>query len=156
MAVSARGLETVVTTVLAFNKPLGKPLGDGGQYLQYGTTTVWPAHYAAVVGDRHVSLTKNESAMLLTLIAAGGVPVRRRELAAVWGPSERRAGPRSVDTRIYALRRKLGDSAYDPRLIVTVPGIGYAIHLGVIMSGGSVGRPRARVGERIARVGEGA
>jgi DNA-binding response OmpR family regulator len=97
--------------------------------VECGTIAVWPAWHLAYVGNRRVALTKGESAMLLTMINAGGEPVRRSQLAAAWGRTPRPVSDRSVDTRIYILRKKLGDDARDPQLILTVSGVGYAIHI---------------------------
>jgi two-component system OmpR family response regulator len=94
---------------------------------------VWPARHVALVRGRRVALTKGEGAMLQAMIAARGEPVSRSALAAVWSRQGRRATDRSVDTRIYALRKKLGDDARAPRLIVTVSGVGYGVHIDFIV-----------------------
>jgi DNA-binding winged helix-turn-helix (wHTH) protein len=96
---------------------------------------VWPAQHLAQVGNRRVRLTKGESAMLVTMLAAEGEPVSRERLGALWGRSGRPVGPRSVDTRIYVLRKKLGDDARAPRLIETIAGVGYAIHVDLVAEG---------------------
>jgi DNA-binding response OmpR family regulator len=136
-----------VTAPLALRGPSSD---DALEFLQSGPIAVWPAQYVALVGTRRVALTKGEGAMLLTMIAARGAPVRRSELAAVWG-ARRVLGGRSVDTRVYMLRKKLGDDARDPRLIVTVSGVGYAIHVDLVAEGRGDCRPSVNVQERTTR-----
>ena len=90
---------------------------------------MWPALFVAFIGDKRVGLTKGESAMLLTMVASGGEPVSRSMLGAACGRQTRRAGDRAVDMRISLLRKKLGEDARAPQLIVTVSGVGYAIRV---------------------------
>jgi DNA-binding response OmpR family regulator len=102
---------------------------------------VWPAEHVAYIAARKVTLTKGESAMLQILTAAEGRPVCRAELAAVRSRGGRTAGQRSIDSRIYWLRRKLKEDARSPRLIVTVFGVGYAIGVDVVIEGDLRARP---------------
>jgi DNA-binding winged helix-turn-helix (wHTH) protein len=141
----------LVTVTVARNR---RRAGDAALCLRCGPIAVWPAQHIAQVGNRRVALTKGESAMLLTMLAAEGEPVSRARLTAVWGRPGRPVGGRSVDTRIYALRKKLGDDARDPQLIVTVSGVGYAIYVDLAVEGGGVGRPPAAVWERTTREGQ--
>lgn len=92
--------------------------------------------------------------MLLTMVAAEGEPVSRAQLAAVWGRPDRPVNGRSVDTRIYVLRKKLGDDARDARLIVTVSGVGYAIRVDLAAEGGAIDGPSGEVWERTMREGQ--
>ena len=116
------------------------------QCLRRGSVVVYPAQHVAWVGHRLIKLTRNESAMLQAMIAAGGRPVKRADLAAVWSKRGKQASGRSVDTRVYALRRKLGDDARHPQIIVTVSGLGYAIHIDLVVEedGGYERRSRYR------------
>jgi DNA-binding response OmpR family regulator len=125
-----------------------REIGHVGPCLRSGNIVVWPARHTALVGYRRVALTKGESAMLLAMMAADGEPVSRSTLGAVLGYPVRRAGSRSVDTRIYALRKKLGDDARDPELIVTVSGVGYAIRVDLEAEARGVVRPSDGVWER--------
>lgn len=70
---------------------------------------------------RLVGLTATEFDLLVYLLAAPGV-VRAREelLAEVWGYRDG-SGPRTVDSHVRAVRRKVGDE-----VVRTVHGIGYA------------------------------
>jgi len=140
-----------VTASLVLNR---RASPDAGLCLRCGTTQVWPAQHVALVGNQRVALTKGESAMLLTMVAAGGAPVPRPMLAAVWGRPTRRAVGRSVDTRVSALRKKLGDDARAPRLIVTVSGVGYAIRVDLTAEGLGIDRPSTGMREGTTREGQ--
>jgi DNA-binding response OmpR family regulator len=88
----------------------GKILYDGGRY------QVW-------VSGRRVRLTRTQLAVMRALIAARGRALTRREiLDAAWADNLD-VGERAVDNVILRLRRKLGD----PRLIVTVRGVGFRL-----------------------------
>lgn len=72
-----------------------------------------------------VHLTPTEFSLLRELASRpGGLLTHTQLLRKVWGPAY---GTESHYLRVYVaqLRRKLGDNAAQPRLIVTEPGIGY-------------------------------
>ena len=72
-----------------------------------------------------VHLTKTEYALLESLVTnPGKLLTHQWLLRKVWGPGY---GRESQYLRVYvrALRRKLGDEATAPRLILTEPGVGY-------------------------------
>ncbi|MBV8705001.1 MAG: winged helix-turn-helix transcriptional regulator, partial [Acetobacteraceae bacterium] len=74
---------------------------------------------------REVALRRSEYELLRALLAAPGRALSRDHLLeAVAG---RRAGPfdRSVDMLVARLRQKIEPEPGRPRLIVTVPGVGY-------------------------------
>jgi DNA-binding response OmpR family regulator len=102
-------------------------------FLRHGMVVVWPAQRAARVRGRRVALTGGDGAMLEAMIAARGEPVSRAALAAECGRVGRRPAERAVDARISALRKKLGELSGDPRLIVTVGRVGYAIPVDVVV-----------------------
>jgi DNA-binding response OmpR family regulator len=71
-----------------------------------------------------VHLTPIEFDLLAHLLARPGVVFRREALLAdVWGYADG-AGPRTVDSHVRALRRKLGEDA-----VRTVHGVGYGLGL---------------------------
>jgi two-component system KDP operon response regulator KdpE len=78
----------------------------------------------ALDGER-IHLTKTEYALLEALVTnPGKLLTHQWLLSRVWGPGY---GQESHYLRVYvrALRRKLGDAAAAPRLILTEPGVGY-------------------------------
>lgn len=98
-----------------------------GAPLRIGDLTIDPARREVRRDGRLVALTDLELDLLHLLARHLGSPVSRetifRELRGL--PHDGR--DRSIDLRISRLRRKLGDGADDPRLILTVRGIGYQL-----------------------------
>jgi DNA-binding response OmpR family regulator len=76
---------------------------------------------------RVVVLTRAELSLLLSLARRSGRVVSRDELTrAVAGRGAER-GDRSVDVLISRLRRKIEADPKSPRMILTVPGVGYTL-----------------------------
>lgn len=72
-----------------------------------------------------VALTPSELDVLAALVAAAGRSVSRAHLLDAIASDSIGTSSRVVDVIVSSLRRKLGDPARMPRLIVTVPGVGY-------------------------------
>ena len=86
--------------------------------------TVEPRSRRVTVAGRPVELSPKEFDLLAYLAARAGTVVTKRELLSeVWqlpyGGSDK-----TVDAHLSWLRRKLGESAAEPRLIQTVRGVG--------------------------------
>jgi DNA-binding response OmpR family regulator len=76
---------------------------------------------------RAVALTRAELALLLSLARRVGRAVSRDDLTrAVAGRGAER-GDRSVDVLISRLRRKIEANPKSPRIILTIPGVGYRL-----------------------------
>ncbi|MBL9089355.1 MAG: response regulator transcription factor, partial [Planctomycetia bacterium] len=76
-------------------------------------------------GDRTISLTKTEVAILKLFARHPGVILsRNRFLDEVWG-LKHFPTTRTVDMHVARVREKLGDDADAPRVIHTVHGVGY-------------------------------
>jgi two-component system, OmpR family, response regulator RpaB len=76
-------------------------------------------------------LSATESQILARLASNPGQIVSREELLSLlWGQAGSRAETRTIDMHIAKLRVKLGDSARDPNLILTVRGKGYRLGTG--------------------------
>lgn len=76
-----------------------------------------------------VHLTPTEWGLLRVLVSNAGKPVTHERLFhAVWGHAE---GDAQLYLRVYVahLRRKLEADSYQPRLILTEPGVGYRLVL---------------------------
>jgi two-component system, OmpR family, KDP operon response regulator KdpE len=83
------------------------------------------ARRAVTRDDETVHLTKTELALLECLVRnPGKLLTQEYLLREVWGPQY---GTEANYLRVYVgqLRKKLGDDAANPRLILTEPGIGY-------------------------------
>jgi two-component system KDP operon response regulator KdpE len=93
--------------------------------LMFGNLTVdLPRRLVTIEGER-VHLTRTEYALLEALVGdPGKLLTHRWLLGRVWGPGY---AEETHYLRVYvrALRRKLGDDAAAPRLILTEPGVGY-------------------------------
>jgi DNA-binding response OmpR family regulator len=74
-----------------------------------------------------VNLTQREYALLQVLLGAEGAVMSRAELlAGVWG--EQWVGDqRTLDVHVRWLREKLEDDPAEPRLVLTVRGVGYRL-----------------------------
>jgi DNA-binding response OmpR family regulator len=93
-----------------------------GGALRVGALELDPAERRVRVGGEEVTLTATEFDLLAVLAARpGAVHTRDQLLAEVWGWRDG-SGPRTVDSHVRGLRRKLG-----PGWLRTVHGVGYAL-----------------------------
>ena len=93
-----------------------------GVVLRHGGLELDPATRQVRLREAEVHLTPIEFDLLAHLLARPGVVFRREQLLVdVWGYAEG-AGPRTVDSHVRALRRKLGEDA-----VRTVHGAGYGL-----------------------------
>lgn len=107
-----------VTAALAYRRDAPKQLRIGDLHIDFDARQV-------ARGREEVHLTPTEFGLLRELAGRpGGLLTHTQLLRRVWGPAY---GTESHYLRVYVaqLRRKLGDDAGHPRLIVTEPGIGY-------------------------------
>jgi DNA-binding response OmpR family regulator len=92
------------------------------EVLRVGALELDPAERRVRVGGEEVALTATEFDLLAVLAARpGAVHTRDQLLAEVWGWRDG-SGPRTVDSHVRGLRRKLG-----PGWLRTVHGVGYAL-----------------------------
>lgn len=115
---TAENLEARVRAVLR------RGPGDGPAVLSVGELTIDRAGREASLGGRALDLSPKEFDLLLLLVERSGSVVTKREmLVEVWrepyGGSER-----TVDVHLSWLRKKLGESASEPRYLQTVHGVG--------------------------------
>ena len=97
---------------------------SGPEPVRVGDLVVDERTRTATLAGRHVELARKEFDLLLALASRAGEVVSKRELLAdVWqqayGGSER-----SVDVHLSWLRRKLGETAAEPRYLHVVRGVG--------------------------------
>ena len=92
--------------------------------IEAGHLRVHPGERQAFVDGAALPLTRKEFDLLAYLAARPGRVVSRRELLEeVWRqPSI--GDDQTIDVHLYWLRRKLGESAADPRFLHTVRGVG--------------------------------
>ncbi|WP_249123202.1 MULTISPECIES: response regulator transcription factor [unclassified Bradyrhizobium] len=104
---------------------LGRPAEASGVVRFEGWSLETAARVLTNAEGQAVALTPSEFDVLATLIAAGGRTVSRAHLLDALASNGDVGPSRVVDVIVSSVRRKLGDPARAPRLIVTVPGIGY-------------------------------
>ena len=93
--------------------------------LVYHHIAIDPARRKVTVDAREVELTTNEFQLLHVLIASPGIVFSREALLRKVWKDDTFVTDRSVDTLVKRLRRKIGDDAADPQVILTVWGAGY-------------------------------
>jgi two-component system alkaline phosphatase synthesis response regulator PhoP len=118
---SPRELVARVRALLRRGKPADPPL----ERVAFGDVEVDFKGYEVRKSGAAVELTAREFALLRLLVSHPGEVLRRDTiLNEVWG-DDWDVFPRTVDTHIANLRRKLEDDPADPRYIVNVRGVGY-------------------------------
>ena len=99
--------------------------GEGPTRYRIGNVEIDFQRYEARRGDESVDLTPKEFRLLRYLIQRKDQVVRRLDLLdAVWGEGVF-VTPRTVDTHIANLRKKIEDDPSRPRYLVSVRRVGY-------------------------------
>jgi two-component system alkaline phosphatase synthesis response regulator PhoP len=118
---SPRELTARVKALLRRGKPVDSPL----ERVSFGDIEVDFKGYEVRKSGEAVELTAREFALLRLLVSHPGEVLRRDViLNEVWG-DDWDVFPRTVDTHIANLRKKLEDDPADPKYIVNVRGVGY-------------------------------
>lgn len=79
------------------------------------------------VREQQVNLTPREFELLECLVREAGRAVRRDELLTrVWGFNSG-MNSRTLDVHVGRLRQKIERDCRDPRIVITVPGVGYKL-----------------------------
>ena len=97
--------------------PAGEPLRVGDLVIDERTRTVTRA-------GQPVELARREFDLLLALASRRGEVVTKRELLTEVWQQPYGGSDRTVDVHLSWLRRKLGESAAEPRYLVSVRGVG--------------------------------
>jgi DNA-binding response OmpR family regulator len=96
----------------------------GEEAVTVGALRVDPVAREAWLGERPLELTRKEFDLLAYLASRAGRVVTKRELLAdIWQQAYGGAD-KTVDVHLSWLRRKLGESAAEPRYLHTVRGVG--------------------------------
>ncbi|HEY3528140.1 MAG TPA: response regulator transcription factor [Nocardioides sp.] len=91
--------------------------------IRVGELTIHAPTRTATLADRPLELTRREFDLLLALAARTGEVVSKRTLLAdVWQHAD--GSDRTVDVHLSWLRRKLGETAAQPRYLQSVRGVG--------------------------------
>lgn len=97
-------------------------------FLDYGNLQIDLVHRQVKFKDEGLELTPQEFNLLLVLAQADGAPMTRNQLLERGWP-EQITNPRTVDTHILSLRKKLETDPQQPNLIQTVRNVGYRFNV---------------------------
>ena len=129
------GIEQVDARLRAVLRRSGSAVPEGP--LVVGGLTIDARTRQVSIDGAPVDLSRKEFDLLLVLAQRSGEVVTKRELLAdVWRQSYG-GGDRTVDVHLSWLRRKLGETAADPRYLHSVRGVGVRLAAPDDVSGGS-------------------
>ena len=100
-------------------------------YLDYGDLKIDLVQRRVQFQSNLVDLTPQEFSLLYLLAQAGGVPLSRSELLRLAWPDSF-DNPRTIDTHVLCLRKKLETNPRQPRIIQTVRNVGYRFNPEII------------------------
>ena len=116
------GIEQVAARIRAvLRRSAGGP--DAGP-LEIGDLVVDPRSRRATLGGHELELARREFDLLLALAERAGEVVTKRELLAEVWQQPYGGADRTLDVHLSWLRRKLGETALEPRFLHTVRGVG--------------------------------
>lgn len=106
-----------------------RALRDSGQQpdavLRCGDLVIDRQKRLASLSDEPISFTRSEFDLLATLMSRPGRVLTRGQLIELALGDDFDGFDRTIDTHIWGIRKKLGDSRAEPRYIFSEPGIGY-------------------------------
>ena len=121
---SPRELLARIKAVLRRSKSAGEAPSTR---LQAGPLSLDPSTHEVTLHDALLPLTAKEFTLLEYLLRNAGLALSRHAiLDHVWG-YDYYGDPRTVDVHIRRLREKVEANPASPKLIVTVPGVGYKL-----------------------------
>jgi DNA-binding response OmpR family regulator len=100
---------------------------EGAGTIEVGELMVDPRSREATLAGRQLKLTRKEFDLLRYLASRPGVVVKKSELLAEVWRQPYGGGDKTVDVHLSWLRRKLGETAGEPRDLHTVRGVGVKI-----------------------------
>lgn len=121
------GIIEIVARMVALLRRVGRAKSSGlDQTLSSGTLTLNRASYEVYLDGKRLDLTPTEFRLLYLLLANRGNVVTHEFLArSIWGDEVDSSG--LVKKYIQRVRRRLEDSAENPRWIASVHGVGYRL-----------------------------
>ncbi|MGW3040096.1 response regulator transcription factor [Kitasatospora sp. NPDC001159] len=115
--------EHLSARMAAVLRRIGSGAAPVAQVLRVGGLAIDLQRREAVLDGRLLDLTRREFDLLAFLAGRPGVVVPRKEiLAEVW--QQTYGGDQTIDVHLSWLRRKLGETASNPRYLHTVRGVG--------------------------------
>jgi two-component system, OmpR family, response regulator MprA len=102
------------------------PVRTATTTLRFGNVLVDLARKTATCGTEEFRLTRSEYALLTCLLENIGTPVSREVIfERVWGGKA--GNSHTLDTHLWRLRKKLGDTCDNPHWICNHAGVGYSM-----------------------------
>lgn len=121
---SPQELVARVKAILRRTKP--DPVGDARErILSYGDVTLDASRHTVEVAGQPIHVTATEMRLLVLLMKDPGRVVSREEIMGVIHGNSYDRDPRTVDSHVSHLRRKLQAMTSQTRLIQSVYGLGY-------------------------------
>ncbi len=137
------GIQEFLARVEALTRRLRSALPPA--HLEFGTLRIDLVQRQVKVKGQNIDLTPQEFSLLYVLAQAEGKPISRAELLQRAWPDEIN-NPRTVDTHILSLRKKIEIDPQHPTLIQTVRNVGYRLNTDTIarsLPAGQSARPAA-------------
>jgi two-component system response regulator VicR len=126
---SLRELLARIKTILR-RAPIGKEGSVEPEFIRIGNIKVNFKSYQALEGTKEIKMSYKEFGILHYLYMNAGKIIQRDDLMSdVWG-IEFDISTRTVDNFILKLRQKIEVDPNNPKIILTVHGIGYKMILG--------------------------
>jgi two-component system OmpR family response regulator/two-component system alkaline phosphatase synthesis response regulator PhoP len=111
--------------VHAHGQPSGGRLEPSEQPVHVHDVDIDPARRRVRVAGRDIELTDQEFRLLYLLATHAGIVFSREALLSKIWRGDTFVTVRSVDTLVKRLRRRIETNPKDPRLLLTVWGVGY-------------------------------
>jgi two-component system OmpR family response regulator len=123
------GMQELLARVEALTRRLQAPVPPA--WLNYGNLKVDLVQRRVLLQEQNIDLTPQEFSLLYVLVQAEGSPLSRGELLQRAWPDEI-DNPRTVDTHVLSLRKKIEVDPRQPHMIQTVRNVGYCFNPNLI------------------------
>ncbi len=123
------GMQEFLARIEALIRRKGTPVAPA--YLDYGTLQIDLVQRRVRFQGEFIDLTPQEFSLLYVLAQAGGVPLSRSELLRRAWP-DAIDNPRTIDTHVLSLRKKVEIDPRQPSLIQTIRNVGYRFNMEIL------------------------
>ena len=120
------GMQEFLARVEAIIRRKGTPIAPA--YLDYGSLQIDLVQRRVRFQGEFIDLTPQEFSLLYVLAQAGGVALSRAELLRRAWP-DAIDNPRTIDTHVLSLRKKVELDPRQPSLIQTIRNVGYRFNM---------------------------
>lgn len=123
------GMQEFLTRVEVLIRRKRTPVAPA--YLDYGTLQIDLVQRRVRFQGEFIDLTPQEFSLLYVLAQAGGLPLSRSELLRRAWP-DAIDNPRTIDTHVLSLRKKVELDPRQPSLIQTIRNVGYRFNMEIL------------------------